>query len=335
MHNKQYDIAFCCDRWFLKNSFVSASSCILNLRRESVSLHILHPGDIKEEDVGYFSKIFPNVSIHLYTVSMEIIENEFKITKKNAEFYYKNPTYYRLLLPYFLPDKEKVLYFDGDVIFCKSPMEYFSSNYNDSLFVWVEDVYEVSWYTEIAKRFNLKSYINAWIVLYNLSKKNEVKKWIIKFFAEYNKEDIQYNDQDIINIVWKWQIWIIDQKYNVLNIFWKKEYILTLRSLWKNKKALSYENAIQDPYAIHFAWSPKPWKILSYNSLRYYRYLYEYKLWLSNFKEIGKLCLSYILINRFTLYILWILLKNKIVRNKINNIGKKIVWKWFFVPDYF
>lgn len=190
-------------------------------------------------------------------------------------------TYYRILLPDLLPEYEKCLYLDGDIVVKNDLSELL--NYNFSEEEWVAGVKAASVITsrrttiKERKRLlgidNFDSYINAGVTLMNLKalrKNNCVKRMI-----DLVPENYPIQDQDIINKVCFNHVKIISPKYNAMPcIFYKFNFgiikIYSLKEIIQTRK---------NPIIIHYADKRKPWKYLNVKKSEDWRNIYyELKL---------------------------------------------------------
>ena len=120
-------------------------------------------------------------------------------------------TYYRLLLPDFLPNLDKVIYFDCDIEARGSLKDLYNTEISLYPLAMAEDI-DADFH---CKRLNLNSYYNAGMLLLNLQKLREEKFTEKVFdFIEENSEKLYQHDQDVLNLYFKNQIKELDPKWN-------------------------------------------------------------------------------------------------------------------------
>ena len=180
----------------------------------------------------------------------ETLFDDFK--KVTTHSYISIATYFRLKLPSLLPNVDKIIYFDCDVIINSSLKELYKTD--------VED-YPIAGIIDIKKKIVKinPTYVNAGILIMNL-------EYMRKFgfeekFYQYTKdnfENIKCGDQEIINEVCKGNIKIVPNKWNVQisNFTNRSDYM-------------------KNPNIIHYVSKNKPWQFgsFSYRKELFYKYL--------------------------------------------------------------
>lgn len=171
-------------------------------------------------------------------------------------------TYLRLTLHRVLPDIDKIIYSDVDVLFCDSIKGLWEINVDNYYFAGVKGTNnfrdkwakyaDFDYYEELD---GLKgNYINAGILLMNLQRIREERMedvWNLKAKRKY-----QYQDQDIINISCKNQILFMPLKYNVAAYLipkWYQKYYT--EGIFSKEEAM---DAYKHPVILHYA-GVKPW----------------------------------------------------------------------------
>lgn len=173
--------------------------------------------------------------------------------------------YYRLLAHRLLDESiDKALWLDGDMIINGNLEELYEQDFDDKLFIAVEDM---TWGEDesIHRKLNMPTdckYINSGVMLFNLKQmRKELKDDdIIQYLIE-NQAILQLPDQDVFNGLLYNHIKVVDPQH-LFNFAVK---YLT----FKNRKQV-FENA----KIIHYCGEYKPWK-------KNYKYL-AYDLWWGN-----------------------------------------------------
>lgn len=170
-------------------------------------------------------------------------------------------TYYRLLIADLLPQIDKILYLDSDIIVRKSLMELWQTDISNYFIAATSDINE-KYVLENANSSKPKNkYFNAGVLLLNLKKwreENALSK--IKSFIRNPYATPKYNDQCILNFAFKDnEILFVDKKWNFHN----------------NHHSPEGKNAA----IIHYVWD-KPWIKTSLNAYRnYYWKTVETTIW--------------------------------------------------------
>lgn len=174
--------------------------------------------------------------------------------------------YYRLLIPWLLPQYDKVIYSDVDVIFKISLEDVFNINLGDKYFGAIKGAYfryskEAATYVE---SIGLKpdNYYNSGFLLINSKKlrddnlRNEIMK--------YASLKLTYQDQDIINLLCKGMILEISPRYCITPAFYEQYFVKNpdIYNFYGNKctvrDILEGKNCI-----LHYA-GAKPWNTFVY-----------------------------------------------------------------------
>ncbi len=162
-------------------------------------------------------------------------------------------TYYRYIISDLLPDKDKVLWLDSDLVVNGRLDNLYNIDLEDYFCAGAEDLFikNLGYKKEIG--FNdCDLYVNAGVLLLNLKKIREqnLSSQLINKTRELS-DKIEYQDQDIINIVFKNHIKQFDSIYNFASTNVGKEK-------QKRKKAI----------IIHYTGNVKPWSKECKNKLR-------------------------------------------------------------------
>lgn len=171
-------------------------------------------------------------------------------------------TYMRFVIHRLIPNVNKVIYSDVDVLFCGSLSELWRLDLEKSYFAGVKGTnnfsdkwngYKKLWYYDELDGLQGR-YINAGVLMMNLQRirKSQIEnEWI-----ERTKRQYVYQDQDIINITCKNQIVYLPLKYNLAAYLipqWFKKYY--------NEGIYSQEECMEayaNPIILHYA-GEKPW----------------------------------------------------------------------------
>lgn len=157
-------------------------------------------------------------------------------------------TYYRILLAELLPQEDNVIYLDCDLI-CKSSLAdlYAQGGGGEYWICGVPDIAE----QQQAQRLGLEHYVNAGVLLINLKAWREhcVQEKCMAFIRDH-ADIIVLNDQDVLNMVCKGHISLLDDTWNLQSCKTRgKEY------------AFRFGSIANSANIIHFIGSRKPWHI--------------------------------------------------------------------------
>ncbi|MBR8535064.1 glycosyltransferase family 8 protein [Carboxylicivirga sediminis] len=221
---------------------VCLTSLCLNAKPETkYEVHVLYSNRrLSKENKSIIKKLeesFSNISISFINVKTAF-ENSYEIRNITIE------AYYRLLIPNYFKSLSKIIYIDVDTIINNDLSSLFNNELNDKSLAGVpEFTYKNEpFQSKHIKSLSLdpKNYINSGILIFNLNKiRSEIDKYNNNV-KELSKLNFLYQDQDILNILFKDDILYIEHTYNY--------------TYSKLKEGL----VIPEPVIIHYTMQ-KPW----------------------------------------------------------------------------
>ena len=191
--------------------------------------------------------------------------------------YFTKEMYYRLLIPRLLPDEERALYLDPDIIIFRSVEEFYASDFEGRMMIAVPDFLGDVYYPDRKKNLGLSDgyrYINSGVLLFNIPLMRERFDLDDMFrFMETCGLTLEYPDQDLINVYLKDEIRYAPRKYN-----YTTEYVGTGDFL-KYLLSPGYRRSERERVVIaHYMGKCKPWKP-SY----YYKFYRKYRSYLNRY----------------------------------------------------
>ncbi|MDL2285006.1 hypothetical protein LJC19_07705, partial [Oxalobacter sp. OttesenSCG-928-P03] len=146
-----------------------------------------------------------------------------------------------LFIPELIPDEDKIIYLDCDMIVRSSLAELYAMNHGDNYVLGVCDAYS----RQERKRMGVPRYINAGMMLMNCKKMRDdaVYEKIADFIINHY-DQIVMHDQDVVAAVFKGHIKYISRKWNglVLRLPAPKKY-----------QQINHANIL------HYVGKAKPW----------------------------------------------------------------------------
>jgi lipopolysaccharide biosynthesis glycosyltransferase len=185
---------------------------------------------------------------HYYIDFLEVDRNRFaKITPTVPRIPLE--ACYRLMIPDIWKDVTKGIYLDADLIVRTNIACLQGEDVSGVLAGVVDDLMP-----EQKIRFPIKRYFNSGVLLLNL--KEIRKQFTLSKFMEIeedNHQNIQYQDQDILNIGFEGRVRFLDRRWNVTT--------LSYMELVGHHRAFASEiiAARNDPKIFHFVGPWKPW----------------------------------------------------------------------------
>lgn len=172
---------------------------------------------------------------------------------------YSEAASYRLLLPELLPELDKVLYIDCDVVVRQDLSALYSDiNLGDSL---LAAVYEAPVENQ-AERWealgcNARQYFNSGFLVMNLARMRE-EGTSVKLLDVLKADYLEFPDQDALNIVCQGRVKALSPVYNGIRTFflpvYKQDFVKQYsEELWEK---------VQKEATIHYT-GGKPWNIFS------------------------------------------------------------------------
>ena len=194
--------------------------------------------------------------------------NSIKLIYYNVDGYFKNATsgyisvstYYKILLPSLLPNVDKIIYSDGDVINFADLSEMYNIEFKENMnFCGLTDYIE---HLNELYKFGLSSdkYINCGILLINLKalRENLMVEKLIAFVASHH---LRFHEQTAINCICYNNIQVLPYKFNLfaypsinklnrLNSNQNEKYRVNLSEL---------NQSFNEPTLYHYVSLDKPW----------------------------------------------------------------------------
>ncbi len=252
------------DKRIILGAAVAIQSLVDTAKPEtSYDIYVYHP-DIDEKTIKEFDKITEGTN---HTITFEYISKEkFKNAPINKNGSWTEIVYYRLLIPELLPQYDKVIYSDVDVLFKCDLSELYETDISNYELAAVRA--EKNTPNTIGHKYfkeNKKDYI-FWsgLMLINCDyfrKENildKLKDNLAKHFSE-----LKFFDLDLINITCQ-NILPLDFKYCVLQEINYNDKFETSTSYLYLKNVYTYEELVRakkHPAIIHYAGKPgKPWR---------------------------------------------------------------------------
>ena len=260
MTNKRIQIAFCFDIRMFAPACVSVASLMDSKNEEDhYDIHCI----VDEDSMNKRERLLKIVKHRDSdsSISFYPAPNTFASAYETRGI--SKATYMRFAIHKIIPNIDKVIYSDVDVLFCDSLKELWETDIENYYFAGVKGTnnFDDKWesyksYDYYSELDGLKGkYINAGILLMNLRRIRE--SMIEEEWIERSNRHYEYQDQDIINITCKNQILLLPLKYNLAAYLipkWFKKYYI--QGLYSKKECIS---AYKSPVILHYA-GDKPWE---------------------------------------------------------------------------
>ena len=281
-------IAFAVDQNYLPYLKYAIKSVVANCKRGNLDIIVLHAGELDARAISEYFKGKPNLSIRYMDIS-DIVQREIA-PYFVGRGYITMATTYRLFLPDLLPDYDKVIWLDTDIVVNGDLNGLF---YTDLGGCWIGAVEDVGYGNcpppktlmdvrkvalRWARKYNFEpweGYFNAGVLLMNLAALREanVRKRLFEVVIDPLS---QWADQDALNVVCRGHIKYLDRRWN-----------------WQACKGTGWE-ICADAAVVHFISSVKPWHTRLEKAFEiWWKYVDEadlLELYLGCMRELTKMC---------------------------------------------
>lgn len=213
----------------------------------------------------------PNVNIRFYNA--KALNKKGKLDSKK---HMSVETWYRLYLPYILHGYDKVIYLDCDLVVNDSLVELFNVDIKGHLVAATRDLPIVGMYCEnrfvsyLEEKLGLKNpcnYFQAGVLLLNLDMFRE--KYTLEQLLDLAlKEDWEWLDQDVMNMLGNESLLLLEQKWNV-EVNRKGIRIGQIKNC-PAEMYFEYMNARKNPAIIHYSGEQKPWAVPEMDMAQYF-----------------------------------------------------------------
>ena len=246
MENKTVHIALAADRRYLPFAAIAVASGAANTVRPIV-FHFLHE-DLTDLDLRAFDFLehFPHASLRVHKISDAFFRDWPAMRWSRA-------IYYRLILPDLLPDLEKIIYLDSDLLVLRDLSELFDTPFDGASCMAV--VTKVSHDHTRLLGIPPERYFNSGVLVFS------PVRWKLAGCAGRFKEcianyadRIKYPDQDILNLVFQSQVRFLHPRWNIITSTFRNEPVACYT-------AEQIMDALAHPGIAHFTGSHKPWRL--------------------------------------------------------------------------
>ncbi len=249
------EILICPDHNYIMPYGIMLKS-LVSINHFPINCHAIIANNVTEDDKKMLQSIFEIAQNKIFFYSDSAFSNyKFPILPHSR---FTKAAFYRLYIASILPqDITKVLYLDGDVIVRKDITSLWKTNIDGYAAACVTDQrFDIQNFNRLGYSLN-DGYYNSGVMLINLEywRKEGIESQFNDFMFS-NPEKIHIVDQDVSNYVLRRKILFLNLKYNVQEeFFWKREY--SYMDLYRYGEEI--EEAIRDPYIIHYTGAFKPW----------------------------------------------------------------------------
>lgn len=248
------------DSNFLVPTLVMVTSVKENMGEDSrCCFHIFHSNLLPWEENAFRQLESPRFSIKVQRLN----NNQFSHLPDCGR--HGQATLMRLNLPNILPDVERVIYLDGDIVVLKDLAELYSLELGDCLLAAVRDLVGLIDHDHL-NNLAIKEYFNAGVMLMDLARMRADN--IVQRFGESANvitKFWKYADQDVINFTCANRIMPLHPKYNGITMSYKYRMgkDLDIFNAYHKTQYTSFRELENEFALIHWAGNPgqRPWEM--------------------------------------------------------------------------
>lgn len=253
---------------------------------EKVAVYICNNKYVWLTKISMASLVERNENVHVYVVGPDITQESKEQLKQIAQIYgstctvvdlperFSRKTHKKLRWPIFaisrlflseiLPETvHKALYLDSDTLILGSLDELWDDDMREYMFCGVKDC--ISW--RYKRNIGLEkedTYINGGVLLVNLADLRKMVNYlpaVHEFFSDHLYET-SYYDQDVLNLLFRGKIGVLQPRYNVMTVIAAMSYqeikIFRHPANFYSSEEISYAKA--KPSIIHFTQQVFCWR---------------------------------------------------------------------------
>lgn len=193
-HPNKINIAFCCNGAGVNLATVSIISLIESAKgRCDYHIYCVIDDSVTKQQIQNLTRLVKNSGSQMTFLDAN---HDFDKSQRRR---WPVAIFYRLMLPKLLPNVDKIIYADIDIIFCRDLIELSIIDMGQNMLAGVKDY--------------SSGYINSGFLVMNL-KQIRKEKIYDKWISLTQKNDYRNPDQDLLNITCKGKIIFLPVKYN-------------------------------------------------------------------------------------------------------------------------
>ena len=283
-NNFRMDICLSADDNYAKYMATAMISILKNsLEDEEIVFHLLDGGISDDSKKKLLSlKKIKNCEIYFYTPDIKKYEEWY--SRGNYELW-SPATFYRLSIPSMMPNIDKILYLDCDIIVNLNLKELFKIDIENYYALGCMDIGN-SGMVFIDVCNNGADYFNAGVLMINIKlwRESNIEDIFYDYYSK-NYSSYEFPDQDLLNEALKGKVKFIDRKWNFFPILSEKPLDISINDyIEANKKSIIH-------YIVYKPWDTKSTALKSI-FLNYYWQYYMYSPWLKDDKELVNILLK-------------------------------------------
>lgn len=240
------------DRKFAPYCSVAVSSLIINASpKREYHVYIFHE-NLTDSDISVLEGMSTdNVRVVCLNVSEHV-----RVDLMYETPMYPRPIYYRLLIPEMLPQYDKVIYLDGDVVAVTDIAALWETDLKGMLIGAVQDLQHRKRQKETKAQLGMdaRNYFNSGVLLIDCRSFQAERIKEKCYHLLENREKFKLPDQDALNLSCLGRVLYLPIRWNLMTNFGRLPYYVRKRGPYNR----IYEEALAEPGILHYAGGYKP-----------------------------------------------------------------------------
>lgn len=264
-------IALATDANYLKHASVMLASLLHHIPADDdsdIHVHVLNE-HLTDDEKGKLKKLQDTFSFQLHFLDLK---SSFLADWKLSRQLWTNAIYYRLALPSILPEVDRVIYLDCDIVVLDNIRKLWETDLSGYSIAAAPVPVKKSYQETLGLNPEFR-YFNSGVMVFDLKKMRETQTEK-KFIEIYKRqgETLKYPDQDILNLAYE------KDGYKMLQLRWN----LTSHFYRNNPKDTpefpieEIKEALSNPAVAHYTGRHKPWNVFQGCRHPYWEYYWKY-----------------------------------------------------------
>ena len=261
---------FSFDDKYAKYFSVALQSLISHARADYLyDIIVLHDCVSQRNSSVLQGSIPGNFSLRFFNVGDLAREILIDLDAKVSHNRWDASTFYDLLVPLVMPEYERVLYCDSDLVFCDDSDELFRMSFEGMPLIAVRDTlglaleFNPEWDYLVSQRAfidesiglsDLRGYFNGGVLLFNIPA-IDADEYLARIKEAFCFPTLPTVDQDVLNYVFADRVTIAPQRFNV-----QVHLMDFVRPQEASAELQEYLEAMRCPVIAHYTTSRKPWR---------------------------------------------------------------------------
>lgn len=254
-------VAMCFNEGYTMPTCVAVYSALKSKKSSTdYAFYFITRDELSSDKISWFDQLkidFPGTEVTNIVVG-DILDNA------RVMMHFSVETYYRLLIAELLPDIDKCIYLDCDVLVLSDLTDMYQFNLGDNILAATR-IWGGTNNQKLLKQRKADQTVCAGTMVIDLNKVRE-ENITEKFISLVTDEKLEFADQDILNMVCYDRIAFLPLKYGIFGGH-REAFEMLQQSVYTIEEV---QEAKKDPAIIHYISKWKPWNVLDDDALSYF-----------------------------------------------------------------